>query len=1346
MTDLIQILYNLSILITISVISGFIYNKFNRESITGKILQGLVFGLAAIIGMMYPFKLADGLIFDGRSVVLSICSLFFGPVPGIIAGLMTVSYRAFVIGGVGAIMGVSVISESVIMGLIFYYWLKFSNRKKTIPILYLMGIIVHIVMLLLMAFLPSIFVWDTYRTIGLTVIVFYPLATILIGKILIDQDDNIRLFKELASSEEKYKLIAENSADPIIMLDLNFKHLFVSPSVFALYGYTSEEYAKLTMEETITPESQQRITNLIVDELKAIKESGYDKHKKIVIELEEYKKDGSTINVESTIKFVFNEIGKPLGIVFASRDITERKRAQLMLSEAKATLDDVINTQPAGIYRIKVIANETFPDKMPMFSYDFLSTRYCDMLGYDADYLYNEPYTTLKLLHPEDYEAFITANAEADRTGSRFIWEGRMILKGQTRWIRYESIPRVIDEFQIIWTGALIDITDSKAKEKEIFEREETFRRLFEDSTDPIILFDDVFFDCNNSALLILGYTDKAELIGKKAADISPEYQDDNCKSLEKAARMVEIAKENGHNRFEWIHNKANGEEFYVEVMLTPILLKGKLIYHVMWRDISERKKSEEIIRKTTEEMQSIIRYNPLSIQIADSNGYTEEVNTSFMKLFGVLPPKNYTIFDDLLLKKQNLDGFMNKIKEGEIVFFPDFYHNPSEISPELPDLNVWVRMVVFSLKDKNGKPEKYVLMHEDITEWKKAQNALVQSERNYREIFNATTDAIFIHDSDTGEILDVNDSMLKMYGYADKSELLGIITENLSAKDEGYTQKKAESIFSDAKQKNKLSIEWRAKRKNGEVFWAEVTLQNTTIGGEGRTLAVVRDITERKRLEESLQKRIIALTQPLDVSESIDFAELFGIDEIQSIQDAFADLAGVGSIITYPNGKPITKPSNFCQVCKIIMNTTVGANHCFKLDTFSNSETDTFNCTKMGVYKANASIIVGGKHIANWLISQISEERFDINELVKYAESIGADFSKINQALLQVSSMSKERFDQISKSLNSFANEISTKAYQNILQARFIADRQKAQEEVLRLNAELEDKVNQRTMELQVAMEELQDSNAELQTMNEQMVETSNKMVLLNEELNEALATKDRFFSIIAHDLRNPFVVLLNNSEMLQNYYDRLDDKAKMKKINDIKEASNNTYNLLENLLTWARAQKGNINFSPNIYNAYDLLYKNFLVLKSQTLSKNIKVDINCTPDATIYCDRDMIDTILRNLLSNSIKFTNVGGNIEIGIVEEIETLPSVIIDNFVKYDYLYVKDNGIGMNEEMLSNIFRIDQKYSRKGTGGEASTGLGLLICKEFIEKHEGKIWVDSNENIGTIFYFCLPKKVI
>jgi PAS domain S-box-containing protein len=230
------------------------------------------------------------------------------------------------------------------------------------------------------------------------------------------------------------------------------------------------------------------------------------------------------------------------------------------------------------------------------------------------------------------------------------------------------------------------------------------------------------------------------------------------------------------------------------------------------------------------------------------------------------------------------------------------------------------------------------------------------------------------------------------------------------------------------------------------------------------------------------------------------------------------------------------------------------------------------------------------------------------------------------------------------------------------------------------------------------------------------------------NKELADVNASKDKFFSIIAHDLRSPFYGFLGLTEII--IQDKDISLEKMRELNSMmNKSADNLFKLLENLLTWARMQRGVIEFRPEYCFLSAILNRNLSVLNQNAKQKNIEIIDQISTDLKALVDLSMLDTIFRNLISNAIKFTPRGGKIIISAEKKEKEI------------LITIKDSGIGMDAKLLDGIFRIDQKTSRPGTDKETSTGLGLLLCKEFIEKHNGKIWVESEEDKGSTFYFML-----
>ncbi|MCX6155208.1 MAG: HAMP domain-containing sensor histidine kinase [Candidatus Kapabacteria bacterium] len=240
--------------------------------------------------------------------------------------------------------------------------------------------------------------------------------------------------------------------------------------------------------------------------------------------------------------------------------------------------------------------------------------------------------------------------------------------------------------------------------------------------------------------------------------------------------------------------------------------------------------------------------------------------------------------------------------------------------------------------------------------------------------------------------------------------------------------------------------------------------------------------------------------------------------------------------------------------------------------------------------------------------------------------------------------------------------------------------------------------------------------------------------------ELDKLNKTKDKFFSIIAHDLKSPFSGFLNLSHEIAEHGKEMSLEEIMQINKSLHESAINLYELLENLLTWSRIQRSAIPYNPETCVLSYLLIQNLNIANEFANKKDIEIVNYITEDCIAYIDVPMINTVIRNLISNAIKFTPREGIIKIGLdnskTKQIHTDP----DNFI---CVFIKDSGIGINKSELQKLFLTDGKISKPGTEGEPSTGLGLTLCKEFIEKHSGKIIVESHEGHGSTFYFTLPR---
>ena len=243
--------------------------------------------------------------------------------------------------------------------------------------------------------------------------------------------------------------------------------------------------------------------------------------------------------------------------------------------------------------------------------------------------------------------------------------------------------------------------------------------------------------------------------------------------------------------------------------------------------------------------------------------------------------------------------------------------------------------------------------------------------------------------------------------------------------------------------------------------------------------------------------------------------------------------------------------------------------------------------------------------------------------------------------------------------------------------------------------------------------------------------VATHLKLHRQNQELYDLNAAKDKFFSIIAHDLRSPFNGILGLTQIMAEELSSLTMEEIQEIAVDLKSSATNLFRLLENLLHWARMQQGLTTIYPEILPLFKTTSDSIEMILDSAKGKGISITYDIHKDLKILADKNSFQTIMRNLVSNAIKFTNKGGSISVSA--------SVANEGLVQ---ISIKDTGIGISPKMVGDLFRIDVKTGRKGTDGESSTGLGLLLCKEFVEKHGGKIWVESEERKGSDFRFTMP----
>lgn len=264
--------------------------------------------------------------------------------------------------------------------------------------------------------------------------------------------------------------------------------------------------------------------------------------------------------------------------------------------------------------------------------------------------------------------------------------------------------------------------------------------------------------------------------------------------------------------------------------------------------------------------------------------------------------------------------------------------------------------------------------------------------------------------------------------------------------------------------------------------------------------------------------------------------------------------------------------------------------------------------------------------------------------------------------------------------------------------------------------------------------MMEIAKLNSELLRQNEEKARREEELKIKNQELQAANAEKDKFFSIIAHDLRGPFSGFLGLTELMAEGLPGFSSDEIQQMAFLMKKSAANIYQLLGNLLEWSRMQRGLVNIIPSSFLLRQKIAESLILVIDAASKKRITVNYEISDDLIAYADGNMFEGTVRNLAMNAVKFTYPGGRITVSAKS--------IAHNVIE---ISVRDTGIGMNKNMIANLFNLNVNTKREGTEGEYSTGMGLILCKDFIKMNGGELWVESEEGKGTTFYFTVPSKL-
>ena len=858
---------------------------------------------------------------------------------------------------------------------------------------------------------------------------------------------------------------------------------------------------------------------------------------------------------------------------------------------------------------------------------------------------------------------------------------------------------------------------------------EEAFRLLDSKEVDAVVVQKVVGLEIVNR-LQLKKVTALNELLPDFRQDFCIAVQKGNTNLLSRLNEGLSIVIAN--KTFDELHHKWFGPT-YKEVIsvidITNILLKTLLpllllmsiaFIFVLRRTVKSRTK--QLKREVIEHMKTNRLLEKMEI-VSNIGGWDFDVSTKQIswtkgvyRIHGVEPDEFNLSEISLVLNfyhsedKAILDSAFNlALETGE----------PYDLELRFTDANglqKWVRT--------NGQAEfqddKIIRLYGsimDITQNKLAQIAIKESELKIREIFNSTSEAIIIHNANTGSIIDCNQRTLEIYGYTRKDELIGKRIADISINEHPYNEDDALNKIQETIKKGSQTFEWIAKKKNGSTFWTEVSLRHTELNNEQKILAVVRDTTERKKSEFEflrLNNEIQAIFKASKPLQYLSTPENLAHEIIQVIED----------ILNY-------------EYCAVLLKAEDGET----LVPFALSDqgkgTESVEIDKKYIEEMGVKV---GKGIVGWvakngksvLVNDVTKDSryFSVRDDIQ-SELCVPIISESNViGVINVETSSSNAYTETDlRILETMSAQIgvaiqNANLYQQV--QKELIERTAIEQKLKKLNEELEVIVEMRTKELEEQVIKLDKSQKAMLYMIEDLNDMTKELKVERQKLEAINKELESFSYSVSHDLRAPLRAIDGFSKIfIEDYKDKIDSEG-VRLLRIISESSQKMDKLITDLLALSRVSRNTINYSK--INMTEMAQSVFSDLTLNANRESIKFTINDLPQ--VFADIILIRQVWQNLIGNALKYSKSKP------IQEIE------IGGFAEngYNTYYVKDNGVGFDPEYSKKIFEIFQRlHSEKEFEG---TGVGLSIVQRIINKHSGRVWGEGIEGKGATFWFTLP----
>lgn len=887
-------------------------------------------------------------------------------------------------------------------------------------------------------------------------------------------------------------------------------------------------------------------------------------------------------------------------------------------------------------------------------------------------------------------------------------------------------------------TALSVVVTWRKQAEEALRRSEERHRLLADNASDVIMTLDSHghFTYISPSVKKLTGYT-PIEMINFHLREIytheSAETVEMNIKQALESVQLGQTMEEFRNELEQWCKD---GSKIWVDVTTSAMYNRlGEFVGILcVARDITERKMAEQALR------QSEMRYRTLYESIMDGfacidmEGRIIDCNDSFEQMMGHskedlvklhfsdIVPEKWHALEQCIIQEQIIPKGYSQVYEEE------FIRKDGTVFP--------VEIRIFVVQNDEGEQERMCAIVRDITEQKRVKDALAKSEKLYHALFEESNAVMFLIDPDNGSIVDSNSAACDYYGYT-RDKLNGFNISDINMQ----PQLQIGNNMAEVVQGKQLRFTFRHKLANSNVRDVEVYCCPIEIDGRVLLHSIIHDITDRKVAEEAL---IASESRFRNLLQNVSAVAVQGYSPDGTVQywnHASEQLYGYSSQEAI--GRNIVK---LIVAPEMQEETIQGIQQMVDSGLPSPSSEMSLirrNGSRVDVYASFAIVQVPGRAPELFCFDIDLTERKRAEEKVRERDQIFSQFLEnspiyvfFKDEKLRMLNLSRNYETRTGKKIEEMIGKKVGDLFPSPVAARMTETSLRSIKEGIKI--EMEEEINGRNYTIIKFPIQIEGKPTGLAGFTIDITERKRAENALKENeahLKELNATKDKFFSIIAHDLKGPFNSIMGFSELLMRQIQERDYDGIDKYATIIQNSSERAMSLLMNLLEWSRSQTGNMEFKPEVINISTLIREAAELFHDSALQKSIVIYLEIQPNTFVCVDRKMVSTILRNLISNSIKFTHDEGEIIISAYRYQEEC------------LVTVADNGMGIKQEAIDKLFRIDTSYSTLGTRDEVGTGLGLILCKDFIDKHKGRIWVESKrgsreERGSTKFYFTIP----